>query len=337
MFDSQFVVPVKIGTPPQTTYLNLDTGSSDLLVPSSCFDWHILIYSSWTFSTDTFPFETSGHVLYRPRDSRTSEYLRGENWVVKYGDGAGAGGIVYKDRVQLGDTSFDHQAVQAAVEVSFEISSDPFSSGILGMAMSRANTVRPTPQLTYLENIKDDLALPLFTVDLQKGQPGSYNFGYIDKSQFNGPIEFVPVDRESPYWKLPVEGYQVGQNGSFETAVFDSIVDTGTTLLLVPDEIVDDYYSEVSGAAFDNYLGMMVFPCDEDLPDFIFGIDDYRGVIPGNYINYADANETHCYGGIQTAEGIPFAVLGDILLKAQFVVFDIGAHMVGFANKDTLA
>ena len=29
-FDSEYVVPVEMGTPPQTIYLNLDTGSSDL-------------------------------------------------------------------------------------------------------------------------------------------------------------------------------------------------------------------------------------------------------------------------------------------------------------------
>ena len=29
-YDSEYVVPVKFGTPPQTVYLNLDTGSSDL-------------------------------------------------------------------------------------------------------------------------------------------------------------------------------------------------------------------------------------------------------------------------------------------------------------------
>ena len=29
-YDSEYVIPVKIGTPPQTIYLNLDTGSSDL-------------------------------------------------------------------------------------------------------------------------------------------------------------------------------------------------------------------------------------------------------------------------------------------------------------------
>lgn len=29
-YDSQYVVPVQLGSPPQTTYLNLDTGSADL-------------------------------------------------------------------------------------------------------------------------------------------------------------------------------------------------------------------------------------------------------------------------------------------------------------------
>lgn len=29
-YDSQYVVPVQIGSPQQTTYLNFDTGSSDL-------------------------------------------------------------------------------------------------------------------------------------------------------------------------------------------------------------------------------------------------------------------------------------------------------------------
>lgn len=35
-YDSEYVVPVQIGTPPQTMYLNLDTGSADLYVQPYC-------------------------------------------------------------------------------------------------------------------------------------------------------------------------------------------------------------------------------------------------------------------------------------------------------------
>lgn len=134
---------------------------------------------------------------------------------------------------------------------------------------------------------------------------------------------------------VEVDGYQVGE-GSFEQRPWDGIVDTGTTLLLAPDDIVDAYYSDIPGSGFDDYLGMIVFPCDANPPDFIFGIDFYRGKIPGHYVNYASANGTHCYGGIQSSAGIGFAVIGDILLKAQYVVFDIKQKVVGFANKDTV-
>jgi hypothetical protein len=242
---------------------------------------------------------------------------------------------VYKDRVQLGETSFGAQAVQSAVEVSYAIANDQFSSGIIGMAMNSINSVRPTKQKTYIENIKDELEVPLFTVNLRKGRPGNYNFGYINELEYTGEIEYAPIKKGSHYWEVIVSGYQVGEDGEWQDYAWTGIVDTGTTLLLLPDHIIRDYYAKVPGASFDPYVGMMTFPCDTELPDFVFGVGTgYKGSVPGNYINYTEARPGVCYGGIQSSEGIGMAIIGDVLIKAQFIVFDMGSYTVGFANKE---
>lgn len=265
-----------------------------------------------------------------------SEKLSGERWRVKYGDGSGANGSVYIDRASIGPVGFDKQAIQVAEAISYDIARDNFFSGIIGMASSSANTVTPNKQLTFLDNIKDTLDYPVFTANLQKGQPGNYNFGYIDKSEFTGDIAFTPINIHTPFWEVDLTGYQLG-DGSFTNEIITGIVDTGTSLMMWPQHIVDEYYSKLPGSYFDTHTGTMMFLCNLTLPDFQFGVGDtYRGFIPGHYLNYAQHTDGYCYGGLQSSEGLPFSVFGDILLKAQFVAFDRAKLAVGFANKKTL-
>ncbi|UKZ77088.1 hypothetical protein TrVFT333_004806 [Trichoderma virens FT-333] len=305
---------------PQTVPLNLDTGSSDL----------------WVLSTDTYPSQIQGQPIYDPDASNTSRRQTGLSWLIRYGDGSSANGIVYKDRVQIGNTFFDQQAIESAIRVSDDISDDTFASGLLGAAGSAGNTVRPDKQKTYLDNIKDQLAKPVFTANLKKGKPGNYNFGYINASEYTGDIQYAAINPKGPLWEISVSGYRVGSDESkYVSRVWNAIADTGTTLLLTPTDIVNAYYAQVNGSAMNDDVGMMVVPCTAKLPDFVFGLGKYRGVIPGTYMNYGRMNRTYCYGGLQDSEGAPFAVLGDIALKAQFVVFDFGNNVVGFANKNT--
>ncbi|KAF4342348.1 aspartic ase precursor [Fusarium beomiforme] len=320
-YDSQYVVPVSIGSPAQQTYLNFDTGSSDL----------------WVFSTDTYQPDQEGHILYKPAKSKTSKRLSGQTWSIKYGDGTGANGIVYTDKVQVGKTYVNKQAVESATEVSDGIAADKFSHGILGLAMSSLNTVRPTAQKTYFENVQDALAVPVFTANLQKGKAGNYNFGYIDQGEYNGEIQFAKVKKGSPWWQINIEGFRVAAGAQWHKYNYSAIVDTGTTLLLLPSYLTNFYYKKVKGAYIDEDYGVWVFPCSASLPSFYFGFGKYRGKVPGNYINYGRLTSTVCYGGIQSSDGIGFSILGDILLKAQFVVFDLKGQRVGFANKQTVS
>ena len=135
---------------------------------------------SWVFSSELAANSKAGHSVYTPGSS--SSPLSGETWSISYGDGSGASGNVFLDTVTVGATTATGQAVEAAESVSAQFSEDTDNDGLLGLAFDSLNTVRPNAQKTFFDNVKSSLAAPIFTADLKKGSPGSYDFGYIDVS-----------------------------------------------------------------------------------------------------------------------------------------------------------
>lgn len=178
------------------------------------------------------------------------------------------------------------------------------------------------------------LASPLFTVNLKKDSIGNYNFGSIDSSEYIGNITYTPVITQQGFWQFKTSGYAIGSTGKFVNRSINAIADTGTTLLLLPEPITLAYWSTVVGAIYNQTQGGYVFPCNAALPDFIFGIGTYHGMIPGQYFNFSPVNETICFGGIQPSGQVGVAIFGDIALKSQFVVFDVGNTRLGWAAKE---
>ena len=164
---------------------------------------------------------------------------------------------------------------------------------------------------------------------------GTYSFGFIDKSLFNGSLSYSPVDDSDGFWKFTSSGYAVGDDQLGSTSI-DGIADTGTTLLLLDKTIVDEYYEKVSGAKYDQTQGGYTFSCDSELPNFSFGVGNGTAItIPGSFINFAPLEEgsTTCFGGLQDNTGVGFAIFGDVALKAAYVVFDAGEKRIGWASK----
>lgn len=304
--DLEYVVPVAIGSPAQTLNLDFDTGSSDL----------------WVFSSETPSSQRSGHHIYSPAKSSTSKKLSGATWSISYGDGSSSRGDVYTDSVKVGPLTVQSQAVESATKVSSSFVSGK-NDGILGLAFSKLNTVRPQQQKTWFDNIKSTLDAPLFVADLKHNAPGSYTFGSIPSGASD--IGYTPVDNSNGFWGFSTKT-SLGQ-------VSDAIADTGTTLLLVDDSIVRSYYRQVRSAKNDYQEGGYVFNCSEDLPDFSFEVGGKTITIPGSLINYANVDSRTCFGGIQSSSGIGFSIFGDIALKAAYVVFDDGNNRLGWAQK----
>ncbi|KAI1347873.1 secreted aspartic proteinase precursor [Xylaria sp. FL0043] len=316
-YDSEWLTPVQIGTPAQTLNLDFDTGSSDL----------------WVFSTDTSSRYVNGQTQYSPSKSSTSSRLSGATWDITYGDGSSSSGIVYTDVVTIGGLSVSKQAVESAQTVSSSFTSESNLDGLLGLAFSTLNTVSPTPQKTWFDNIKSSLDSPLFAVDFKAGGvPGTYDFGFLDSSKYTGSITYASVSTRQGFWEFTASGYAVG-SGSFKSSSIDGIADTGTTLLYLPSTIVSAYYAQVSGAKNNAQAGGYVFPCSASLPNFTFGVGSARITIPGSYINYAPYSGSTCFGGIQSSSGIGINIFGDVALKAAYVVFDSTGPRLGWASK----
>lgn len=109
--------------------------------------------------------------------------MDGLSWKIAYGDGSGASGVVFADRVKVGGVTATRQAVEAATSISAQFIEE-HSDGLLGLGFGNTNTIKPTKQPTFFENIKPSLKEPLFTVTLKKNATGIYDFGYIDPQKY---------------------------------------------------------------------------------------------------------------------------------------------------------
>nr|POE56700.1 penicillopepsin-3 [Quercus suber] len=306
-YDSAYLIPVQVGS--NTLNLDLDTGSSDL------------------------PSEDQGsHNLY---DTSSGTQEQGQSWTISYGDGSGASGIVFADQVVVGGVTATSQAVEAATSVSSSFVSGQ-EDGLIGMAFSSINTVTPNQATTFFDTVMSSLQSPLFTADLKYQSAGEYTFGYIDSSKYTGDITYNQVDNSQGFW-----GFTAGSSGtsadSLSNDIGSAIADTGTSLLYIPDANVQDYYSNIDGAQNSNDYGGWVFSCDATVPDFYVSIGGATYSIPGQYINYTPNGDGTCFGGIQSNSGIGQTIMGDIFLKAVYVVFSetdgAGSPTIGFASQ----
>ena len=190
-------------------------------------------------------------------------------------------------------------------------------------------------------NLKSQLASPLFTVDLHNDATGSLVFGFIDPTKYQGSITYVPrLTSSANLWLITPGTYSIGNTVSSSPLASTALVDTGTSMLIVPQAVVNQYYAEVPGA-YNTPQGLgYIFPCanlqNNLMPSFGINLGGTTFTVPGDYMWSNTYNSTHCYGALEGTSSTQ-AFLGDLFLRTQFVVYDYaGTGSVGFAPKASL-
>jgi hypothetical protein len=234
----------------------------------------------------------------------------------------------------------ENQTIELANAVSQSFVQDANTDGLVGLAFSSLNTVndgtKKTPAKTFFDNVMGNLDLPVFTADLDPDGSGVYEFGKIDATKFEGAMLWVPVKAETGFWQFPSTKFAVGDKVFSNPQASDAIADTGTSLLLVDQQVAEAYYSQVKGAQLNAQVGGFIYPCKSVLPDLSVAVGDAGMVkIPGSQINFAtvDKANTTCFGGVQGNQGAGLQIFGDTMFKAQLVAFNGGNQSLGFGQK----
>ena len=126
-----------------------------------------------------------------------------------YADGSAASGIVGTDTVNIGGATATKQAVELATAVTSEFIIDTANGGLVGLAFSQLNNVRPQQQMTFFDTIMPQLAMPVFSVNLKNDSTGTYEFGAIDNTQYTGQLTAVPV-QPGGFWQVASPTFIVG-------------------------------------------------------------------------------------------------------------------------------
>jgi aspergillopepsin I len=315
-----WILPVNIGG--QTVTLNIDTGSSDL----------------WTASTsmpsDQQSTVTSGEI-YDPSSSSSFVNDTGYTYGLYYADGSGSSGYVGIDIVDVGGSSvtMPFGVCDSLIYGSGESSRD--TDGPLGMGFGVENSIRPTPQCTFMECVEPYVDQPIFCTSFKTGDKGFLDIGYADTTAYTGALTVVPIANTSSgnEGQWVVQGVTFGSGSTaFSNTGVDMDFDSGTASLSVPQNIADSYFALVEGGDFST----QTYTCGATLPEFTFFFSTSTSgpssiTISGSALMNGDASSGTCdtWVGIASGRanaGLPFYI-------SEYMIWNQAEPSLSFATQ----
>jgi hypothetical protein len=358
-----YTVPVRVGagSAAQSFTLSLDTGSSTTAIAAS----------GCAGCSDVVPQFVS--------TATTEDEARSVSSA--FGDLSVWSGECVSDLLEIADatqpvrTSFVAITNQSGFFQSLDCNGNPASSspvqGVL--AMGPPDLLLTGTQDFFSQLVAGSRASDIFTVELCPAGGGRLWLGSSDPESLAKPLQYTALvdpsgaDRSggmgSVFWEVHAQGFGMGAeplNGGT-----DAILDTGTTVNLLPTSVYQDILGALrTSDAFVALFGQNGYAdlftrnqCDAPLNGE--SIDEINAALPRLRVSFPDvdggvftldvpatgaylsvlgsgASSKYCYGMLDASQGGvggggPGAILGAVFMSAFVTVFDLGNNRIGLA------
>lgn len=302
--------------------MDFDTGSADIWIPGSeCT-------------------RCGSHSLFDAADSSSYQDMGNKTWTLRYGDGSGVYGVAGKDTVHLGDNlKYEGQVIGVATSETMDFAMDDSLDGIFGLSFPSLSFTGQKESI--VESMKKSGAISNAQVGVYLGRArdggkGELIFGGSNPNHYEGELKYIPVT-DPKYWQVSLNGLKIGDKEALSAPV-SAIVDTGTTLIILPSEVSKAIHAGIPGSHFSNMYGWRV-PCDLKMAEtdtqITFRLGEHEFPIRMNDLVRERAapgaeGEHLCYSGIAEAR-TSLIILGDTFLRSYYSVYDFDKSAVGLA------
>jgi len=315
--------------------LHLDTGSSDLWVNTP---------GSQLCRKESQPCQFAG--TYSANASSTYEYI-GSYFNISYVDGSGASGDYVSDTITTDGQKLD----RLQFGIGYSSSS---SQGILGIGYeinevqvgrAQKSPYKNLPSQMVADGLIQSNAYSLWLNDLEANS-GSILFGGVDSQKYVGTLETLPIQSQSGVFAeflITLTDLKLGTQSIASNLALAVLLDSGSSLTYLPDQIVQDIYTGVGGR-YDAEEGIAYVPCslanEQSKLTFTFSsptiaVEMNELVLDlvtssGRRPTFEDGT-TACLFGIAPAGG-GTNVLGDTFLRSAYVVYDLDNNEISLAQ-----
>lgn len=304
--DYSYFIQAALGSEGKELRMLIDTGAGN----------------SWVMGSDCDSEACGLHDSFGPDDSDSFE-TSDEDFNVSYGTGQ-VKGYLATDTITVGGMSFEFE-FGIAEETSEEFVNFVFD-GILGLASTGSNE-------KFMDVLADsgDVEAGLFAVSLHRASDGDDNdgeisFGTIDEDRFDGDITYTDLGKDNGEWAIELDDASYDGSTAGVGGVL-AYIDTGTTFMFGPEDLVKALHSVVPDASSSDGLSYKV-PCDGDSLIFTFSGTDFQ-VSPKDWISPPNG-KGECTSNVYGQEVVKGSwLLGATFIKNVYTVFDRDEKRIG--------